>query len=167
MILNAVLIFLCLFFSSTLLFYFLSLTFFFSKFLGTKYNLENEVSIVNYGFNLRMKFQLTIEASINDKNIGNYGYIDTSILRIYHMSRPKTHFKGMTVISYLKPKGSQWKQHKHSYCNWKEIYQLQNSCSEYVVGQNSKVYEHQFFFFFYKKLTHQLECYCPNNSKSK
>ena len=37
----------------------------------------------------------------------------------HRLSRPKTHSKGMTVISHLKPKGSKWKRHKHSYYNWK------------------------------------------------
>ena len=35
------------------------------------------------------------------------------------MSCPKTHSKGMMVISHLKPKGSKWKRPKHLYCNWK------------------------------------------------
>ena len=44
------------------------------------------------------------------------------------MSRPKTYFKGMTVISHLKPKGSKWKRHKlHLVIG---NFQLPNSCSE-------------------------------------
>ena len=35
------------------------------------------------------------------------------------LSSPKTHSKGMTVISHYKPKGSECKQYKQSYCNWK------------------------------------------------
>ena len=35
------------------------------------------------------------------------------------MSCLKTHSNGMTIISDLKFKGSKWKRHKRSYCNWK------------------------------------------------
>ena len=36
-----------------------------------------------------------------------------------YMSHLKTHYKGMTIISHFKFKGSKWKQYKHSFCNWK------------------------------------------------
>ena len=43
----------------------------------------------------------------------------TLLKKVQLLSRPKTYSKGMTVISHLKPKGSKWKQHKHSSCNRK------------------------------------------------
>ena len=47
---------------------------------------------------------------------------DNHPINVYQQSMlscPKTHSKGMTVISHLKSKDTKWKRHKHSYCNWK------------------------------------------------
>ena len=71
-------------------------------------------------------FEKPLERRIRSEEHVNMGNITIGHARkllpkrfLNYMSHPKTHSKGMTVISHLKPKGSKWKRHKHSYCNWK------------------------------------------------